>query len=305
MRHVALAFSLLVATAAGASADPLPGAPARERLAGHAMVWADASLYVAPRDDAETLRLVELGTDERAAHPDATFPVSVVPGRCPDDFVEVEASNDPCGALLASTTLAHLHFWVKRADLAPVVRAAYTHTLDDGTRIAISPGAVAIATGGDRYRLGDPAGVERALPGVAVGYSFTPKSGAAGAACVTVVASDPAARSPDVSVMIPLGSGMATSGFGGNCRDGWYVPVNTPVRYHDAAIGTLADERRLAAAPTGATGCVDASLYWTGHAGKRLPAPSLEVCAPVARIHHAVPAASCPKLLGTHARPTH
>jgi hypothetical protein len=178
-RRVKLIALLMVGVAVPAFAADERGEPAGasdgEVLRGNVLVWQDAAFYVEPSDAATTLHAASLA-GVRKDSPGAVVPMHVV--GTTRDFVEVEAvAGDDCAwaHLATSDDLARLHLFVKRSALAPVLVEPYTHSYDNGSRIALRPGVALVPASGGKYLAalrGGTVAVE--LPATAVGHAYTP-----------------------------------------------------------------------------------------------------------------------------------
>lgn len=132
MRSLAVIASLVVAVPA--IAQPASHAP----LSGDVLVWADAHLYLRPDVHGPSLQLVTLDAprEQRIGH---AFPVHVVADH--GDLVEVEpTSGYGCAWKQVSSPLAHLHLYVARADLAPVLTRRFSKRFADGSALDLAPG---------------------------------------------------------------------------------------------------------------------------------------------------------------------
>lgn len=162
--------------AADARVDPA-GASETEPLHGNVLVWADAALYTQASDTATAIHAASL-RGARKDNAGAVVPMHVV-SCTKDGFVEVEPVDDvDCGWSRLDTPddLTHLHLFVKRADIAPVVVDRYAKTFDNGTRVALRPGVPVVPTTTGAYVLGVRGAGEIVveLPAASVGHAYTP-----------------------------------------------------------------------------------------------------------------------------------
>jgi hypothetical protein len=172
MRQLVLVVGVL--WAASARADEA------EVLKGNVLVWHDAALYLEPADDAPLVHVGKLDATraERVGH---AVPMRVVAAK--GDFVEVELVDDAqCTwtRLASNDDITKLHFFVKRADLAPVLTKPFDKTFPDGTHIALRPG-VALSPGADGKMFASVRGraVEVDVPAASVGHAYTPERASA------------------------------------------------------------------------------------------------------------------------------
>jgi len=175
--RLTIAFVVVSASTAAVADDRVApdGASADDKLVGTVLVWHDAALYTEPSDDAPAIHAASM-----AARRDSVghaMPMRVV-GSAQGTFVEVEPADVDCTAsrLATSDDIAKLHFYVKRADLAPVIAKPYTKTYGDGTRVELKPGVPVVATAGGAYAIalrGNAITVE--LPGAVVAHAYTPE----------------------------------------------------------------------------------------------------------------------------------
>ncbi len=138
---------------------PLPEAldpdviPAGVKPSGFVAVWADATFFVEPRDDAATLAMATFEGDTRRQRLGQTIPF-VVRGAA-GDFVEVSAvpltrpeppylpdADAHCSWFAFSTNelVTDLTLYVRRRDLAPVLAQPLERAFPDGTRHRFAPG---------------------------------------------------------------------------------------------------------------------------------------------------------------------
>jgi hypothetical protein len=170
-----LCLSLLCA-AATAAADPAAdpeGAADGEAISGSVLVWHDATFSTEPTDTAATLKLGALAKP-RKERVGRVLPMRVVSTK--GAYVEVEpaAELDCTWSRLATTDdVIHLHLFVKRADLAPVLARPFTKTFPDGTKLALKPGVPVVPAADGWYALavgGNELAAE--IPAASVGHSY-------------------------------------------------------------------------------------------------------------------------------------
>lgn len=137
--------------------DPETAGP-DEALAGFAAVWADATFFVDPQQDAAQVRLASFDGAPRRERLGYTIPVRIrgVQG----DFVEVSAppqeetpgflpnADTHCGWLgfEGPRDASEATLFVRRSDLAPVLAAAFEQTFDDGSSVRFLPGTAVLRT---------------------------------------------------------------------------------------------------------------------------------------------------------------
>ena len=171
-----LAGLSLLFVATRAAADPATdpeGAADTETIAGSVLVWHDATFYTEPADAAATLKLGALAKP-RKERVGRVLPMRVVSTK--GAFVEVEPATelDCTWSRLATTDdVIHLHLFVKRADLAPVLAKSFAKTFPDGTKLALKPG-VAVVPAADGWYSFAVRGNELAaeIPAASVGHSY-------------------------------------------------------------------------------------------------------------------------------------
>ena len=167
---VAVLFASLPAHAELERVDPAT-APDATALAGTALVWVDARLYLDPADTAPSVQLATLKS--RKDEVGQVMPMRIV--AIDKGFVQIEPTKDiDCtwSKLASSKDLAKLRLWVKRADLAPVLAKPFRATWKDGTRIALAAGTPLgrSKTGYIAALHGEQIGV--AVPDTSVGFSY-------------------------------------------------------------------------------------------------------------------------------------
>ena len=148
-------------------------APDTATLAGTALVWVDARLYLDPVDTAPSVQLAK--PIKRKDAVGQVMPVRVVASD--KGFVQIEPTKDiDCtwSKLASHKDLAKLHLWVKRSDLAPVLAKPYRKTWKDGTKLSLAVGTpLGRSTDGYIVSLhGELVGVD--VPAVSVAYAYKP-----------------------------------------------------------------------------------------------------------------------------------
>jgi hypothetical protein len=156
-----LTFALVLC----ASLPSAAGEPSEEKLAGSVLVWHDAMFYVEADDSKGQFQLAQL-PGPRKESVGYVVPMRVVGTK--DDFVEVEAGPYDCAwtRLPAPDDLARLRLFVKRTDLAPVVKQGHWKTYPNNTGVVVQPGLPVSPDGPGRYRV--------PVEGVALGVLIPP-----------------------------------------------------------------------------------------------------------------------------------
>ena len=172
MRSVAL--SLILLSTPAFAGRLVPGATDTEALKGTVLVWHDAPLFL---DASETPRSITLATlDDRAAHLGAVTAMKIVNAK--GAMVEVEITgDDDCNwsHITIPDDIARVRFFVRRADLAPVLAKPFKKTWPDNTSITIAPGTPLAMTDAGTYlvAIGDGE-IEVDIPAASVGHAYTP-----------------------------------------------------------------------------------------------------------------------------------
>jgi len=175
-----LALLLLSAPAFAGTTQP-SGASDSETLKGNVLVWNDATFYTDASDDATTVHAASLkGARKDAAGEVVAMKIISV---TKNGFVEVESAAElDCtwSRLQTSDDVAHLHLFVKRADLAPVLVDGFSKTYNDGSRVALKPGMPLVPTSEGKYVVGvrGHGDIAIELPSQSVGHSYTPEKAA-------------------------------------------------------------------------------------------------------------------------------
>jgi hypothetical protein len=148
-------------------------APDDAALAGNALVWVDAKLYLDPVDTAPSVQLAK--PIKRKDAVGQVMPVRVVASD--KGFVQIEPTKDiDCtwSKLASHKHLAKLRLWVKRSDLAPVLAKPYRKAWKDGTKLALAVGTpLGRSSSGYIVSLhGELVGV--AVPAASVAYAYKP-----------------------------------------------------------------------------------------------------------------------------------
>lgn len=150
------------------------GASDTEALRGNVLVWQDATFYTEASDDATTLHAASLAGAHKDS-PGAVVPMHVI--GTTRDFVEVEpAAGDDCAwaRLETSDDLAKLRLFIKRSAIAPVLVEPFTHSFDNGSKIALRPGVPLLPGANNKYVVAFHGGtIALELPASSVGHSYT------------------------------------------------------------------------------------------------------------------------------------
>src|SRR5688500_16589312 len=137
------------------------------------MVWEDAALYLEPHEGGTTVRFATFG---RARHDEVgrALPVKIVSAQ--RDFVEIAlVETETCAAQSATIDerITGVHFFVKRADLAPVLVKPFAITHPDGTGARLRPGVPVAPTASGAYVVAARGDVIRLpIPHASVGFTY-------------------------------------------------------------------------------------------------------------------------------------
>jgi hypothetical protein len=164
---------VVCSSASGDVPSEPPVVDTKTKLAGNVLVWADAVLQVESESATPAVRLARMRS--RMFQLGSVFPAKVVGNA--GELVELELIRQPnCAWNTAgrSSELAHIRVFVKRADLAPVVKRRFTKTFKDGSRITLEPG-VPVVPDEHGYRISiDGDEVVVPIPASHIGHAYAP-----------------------------------------------------------------------------------------------------------------------------------
>lgn len=152
---------------------PIEGPPRGQRVRGTVLVWQDAKLFTEPKPDAPAIVVGDLRGGERAQRVGWVLPMKVIADR--GGFVEVSPGSYDCARarLAVPPELDRLRLFVRRADIAPVLRAPVTASFPNGTSLALAAGSPVLPRGGELVAI-SVAGITltQPLPKAKVTYSY-------------------------------------------------------------------------------------------------------------------------------------
>lgn len=160
--------------------EPQPSPP-EERLRGTVLAWADATFFLGPTETAQSVQLARF-TGSRRDHIGEVVPLRVVAAR--GAMVEVKTPRrDATGNYVtdcawfgvgAPNDFDDLRLFVRRSDLAPVVRSPHAQAFPDGSAVYLAPGTpvLPLSAGGYLASLLQTT-LTVPLPAAVVGYSYT------------------------------------------------------------------------------------------------------------------------------------